>query len=205
MQQGQWTPEWGCDVHGKTLGLVGCGRIGTAVARRAQGFGMRLLAFDLLPRSEAKELGVEFVPLDELLAQADYVSLHAAVTEQSRGLLGARQLARMKSTAFLINTARGALVDEAALVGALNTGQIAGAALDAYSVEPLPPDHPLRRAKHVLLTPHIASMTDDNGARISAVAVEAVLDLLAGRRPRFVVNQDVLQQPGLRARVEATK
>lgn len=199
MREGGWLQEWGADVHGKTLGLVGCGRIGTAVARRARGFNMVVLAYDLAPRPEARELDVRFVTLDELLGQSDFVSLHAAVTDQSRGMIGAAQLARMKSSAYLINTARGALVDEPALVQALNKGRIAGAALDAYCVEPLTQFHPLRHASNVLLTPHIASLTTDNGQRISEVAAQAIVDLVAGRRPQFVVNPEVLTSSALRA------
>lgn len=201
MRQGDWLPEWGADIHGKTLGLVGCGRIGLAVARRAKGFNLRLLASDLRPKPEALRLGIEYVPLEKLLAESDFVSLHAAVTEQSRGLIGAEQLRLMKPTAFLINTARGALVDETALAQALNKGQLAGAALDAFCVEPLARFHPLRTAQNVLLTPHLASLTTDNGRRISDLAAAAVLDLMAGRRPQFVVNPEVLTSPSLRARL----
>jgi autoinducer 2 (AI-2) kinase len=139
------------------------------------------------------------VALDELLEQADFVSLHAAVTEQSRGMIGEKQLARMKPTAYLINTARGALVDEPALAAALNKGRIAGAALDTFCVEPLSEFHPLRTAGNVTLTPHIASLTTDNGRRISEVAAGAVLDLMAGRIPKFVLNPDVLKVGHLRA------
>ena len=203
MQHGDWLPEWGADVHGKTLGLVGCGRIGTAGARRARAFNLRLLAYDLRPNGEALSLGVEYVPLEKLLADADFVSLHAAVTDQSRGLIGAEQLRLMKPAAFLINTARGALIDETALAHALNKGQLAGAALDTFCAEPLTRFHPLRTAQNVLLTPHIASLTTDNGARISDVAAAAVLDLMAGRRPTFVVNPEVLTGAALRARINS--
>ncbi|MBI1178519.1 hydroxyacid dehydrogenase [bacterium] len=202
MHEGAWSQQWGADVNGKTLGLIGCGRIGTAVARRARGFNMTILAYDLFPRDEARELGVQFVPLDELLTRSDFVSLHAAVTDESRGMIGEQQLAHMKSSAFLINTARGALVDESALVQALNKGQIAGAALDAYCVEPLTQFHPLRHANNVLLTPHIASLTTDNGRRISEVAANAILDLMNGNAPKFVVNRDVLKSPALRAKLK---
>jgi phosphoglycerate dehydrogenase-like enzyme len=201
MQHGEWSPEWGADVHSKTLGLIGCGRIGTAVARRARAFNLRVLVFDLRPNGEALALGVEYVGLEKLLAEADFVSLHAAVTDQSRGMIGAEQLRQMKPTAYLINTARGALVDETALAHALNKGQIAGAALDAYCAEPLTRFHPLRTAQNVLLTPHIASLTHENGARISDVAGKAVLELAAGRAPQNIVNPDVLKNPEVRARV----
>ena len=202
MMKNAWVKEWAGDVHSKTLGLIGCGRIGMAVARRAKGFNMRVIAFDLFPNDKAKEMGVEFKSLDDVLSQGDFVSLHAAVTDQSRGMIGADQLKQMKPSAFLINTARGALVDEAALAEALNRGVIGGAALDAYCVEPLPADSPLRSAENILMTPHIASLTTDNGRRISDAAAQSVLDLAAGRRPRNLINKDVLDCPALRASLE---
>src|SRR5688500_4071630 len=115
MREGKWQGSWGHDVHGKTLGILGCGRIGTAMARRATGFGMRLLSFDVCKNPEAEKLGVEPVPFDRLLEESDFVSLHAALTIENRGLIGEAQLRKMKPTAYLINTARGALIDEAAL------------------------------------------------------------------------------------------
>lgn len=203
MLAGRWEREWKSDVHHKTLGIVGCGRIGTEVARRAKGFNMRVIAYDRFPKEPARAMGVEFVPLEELLQQADFVSLHAAVTPESRGMIGAAQLRAMKRSAFLVNTSRGALVDEAALAAALNAGEIAGAALDTFQVEPLAGNHPLRTAKNVLLTPHMASLTSDNGRRISEAAVQAVTDLAAGRAPQNVVNRDVLTSSALRARLTA--
>jgi len=201
MMKNAWVKAWASDVHSKTLGLIGCGRIGMAVARRALGFNMRVIAFDLFPNDKAKALGVEFKSLDEVLAQSDFVSLHAAVTAQSRGMMGADQLRQMKSSAFLINTARGALVDENALAEALNKGVIAGAALDAYCVEPLPEKSPLRSAKNILMTPHIASLTTDNGRRISAAAAQAVMDLANGTAPTHLINTAVLKSPKLRAKI----
>ncbi len=199
MSQGRWEAVWGHDVFGKTLGILGCGRIGQAMARRASGFNLRLLAHDVAPASEAEKLGVRFVPLDELLAGSDFLSLHAALTPQNRGLIGEAQLRRMKRTAYLINTARGALVDEAALARALREGWIAGAALDAFVVEPLPADHPLRGAPNVLLTPHLASLARETGERVGLMAAQAIVDLMQGRRPQFVVNAEVWQSPALRA------
>jgi len=131
MSAGRWEPHWGHDVHGKTLGILGCGRIGLAMARRGTGFNMRILAHDICANPEAEKLGVQFVSLDELLAQSDFVSLHAALTPENRGLLNEARLRKMKPTAYLINTARGALIDETALAKVLNEGVIAGAALDA--------------------------------------------------------------------------
>ncbi len=201
MSAGNWQPYWGNDVHGKTLGILGCGRIGLAMARRGTGFGMRLLAHDICANAEAEKLGVSFVPLDALLAESDFVSLHAALTAENRGLLGEAHFRKMKPTAYLINTARGALVDEAALARVLNEDVIAGAALDAFVTEPLPLDHPLRTAKNVLLTPHLASFARETGERVSNTAAQAIVDLMSGRPPRFVVNPEVYKMSALRAKL----
>ena len=199
MREGKWSSAWGHDITGKTLGVLGCGRIGQAVARRAQGFNLRLLGHDVAPSPEAQSLGIEMVSLERLLREADYVSLHCALTPQSRGLIGEAQLRQMKRTAYLINTARGALVDDVALLRALQEGWIAGAALDAFTVEPLPADHPLRAAPNVLLTPHQASFGRETGERVSLAAAQAIVDLKAGRKPRCVVNPGVYATPALRA------
>jgi lactate dehydrogenase-like 2-hydroxyacid dehydrogenase len=199
MSAGRWEPHWGHDVHGKTLGILGCGRIGLAMARRGTGFNMRILAHDICANPEAEKLGIQFVSLDELLAQSDFVSLHAALTPENRGLLNEARLRKMKPTAYLINTARGALIDETALANALNEGVIAGAALDAFVTEPLPAEHPLRTAKNVLLTPHLASFARETGARVSDTGAQAIVDLMNGRRPQFVVNPDVYKSATLRA------
>src|SRR5256885_8748305 len=132
MTGGVWRGVWGNDVFGKTLGILGCGRIGRAVARRATGFNMRLIAYDVQPNLEAEKLGVRFVTLEELLAESDFLSLHAALTPQNRGLIGEAQLKLMKRSAYLINTARGAHVDENALARALTEGWIAGAGVDTF-------------------------------------------------------------------------
>ena len=201
MSGGLWQSAWGTDVFGKTLGILGCGRIGQAVARRAAGFNMRLIGYDVAPSPEAEKLGIQFVSLDELLAQSDFLSLHAALTPENRGLIGEAQLRRMKPTAYLINAARGALIDEAALVKALNEKWISGAALDAFVVEPLPLDHPLRKAPNLLLTPHLASFARETGERVSLSAAQAIVDLMQGRRPQFVVNPEVYKSASLRAKL----
>ena len=198
LRAGTWEPKWGTEIAGKTLGLVGCGRIGQAVAKRAAAFGMRVIAFDPAPHAEAQKLGVQFVTLDELLAQSDFVSLHAALMPETRGLIGEVQLRRMKRSAYLINTSRGAIVDEAALVRALHEGWIAGAALDAFVTEPLPPEHPLVSAPNVLITPHQASFGTDTGARVSEAAARAISECHAGRRPQWVLNPEVFDSPALR-------
>ncbi|HXG48248.1 MAG TPA: phosphoglycerate dehydrogenase [Methylomirabilota bacterium] len=202
MRRGEWKSLWGHDVSGKTLGIVGCGRIGRAVARRAGGFGMRLLGFDILPSTEAEKGGIRFTGLDELLAESDFVTVHAALTPQTRGLMGEARLRQMKRSAYLINTARGAIVDEAALARALTEGWIAGAAVDAFVVEPLPADHPLRSVPNLLLTPHQASFGYDTGERVSTMAAQAIIDLMQGRRPQAVVDPAVWQSPALRARLK---
>jgi phosphoglycerate dehydrogenase-like enzyme len=160
------------------------------------------LGCDVAPNDDARKCGIEFVSLDELLAQSDFVSLHAALTPENRGLLGEAQLRRMKPTAYLINTARGALVDETALARALEENWIGGAALDAFTIEPLPAEHPLRKAPNVLLTPHLASFARETGERVSMAAAEAIVQLLNKRRPQWVVNADVFKIPALRAIVE---
>jgi phosphoglycerate dehydrogenase-like enzyme len=200
MSQGLWQGAWGTDVFGKTLGIIGCGRIGQAMARRAAGFNMRLLGYDIQcdPDTLAKA-GVELVSLDELLAQSDFVSLHAALTSDSRGMIGEAQLRKMKPGAYLINTARGALVDEEALARMLREKVIAGAAVDAFVVEPLPKEHPLRDAPNLLLTPHLASFARETGERVSRTGAQAIVDLMNGRKPQFVVNPEVFKMPGLRA------
>ena len=199
MCAGEWTQFWGNDVHGKILGLIGCGRIGLAVAKRAKGFNLRVLAFDPSPGEEAKKLGVHFVPLDTLLAESDFVSLHAALTPQNRGLMNAGHFRKMKPGARFINAARGAMVDEAALVCALREGWIAGAAIDVFGTEPLPLDSLLRTAPNLLLSPHQSSYGRETGQRVSLAAAQAILDLMSGLRPQSVVNADVLQSANLRA------
>ena len=190
---------WGSDVAGKTLGVIGCGAIGSAVAKRAQGFGMKLLGYDVSPDARRSEF--QFVPLDQLLAESDFVSIHSALTPQSRGLIGEAQFRRMKRTAYLINTARGPLVDEAALARALHAGTIAGAALDVFVEEPLSAGHPLRTAPNVLLSPHQSSFGRETGERVGLASAQAIVDLMQGRKPASVVNADVLRSPALRARL----
>jgi phosphoglycerate dehydrogenase-like enzyme len=199
MSKGEWKPVWGRDVFGKTLGIIGCGRIGQAVARRASGFSIRLLGYDVAACPSAEKLGITMVSLDQLLAESDFITLHAALTPENRGLIGEKELRKMKPTAHLINAGRGALVDEAALVRALQEGRIAGAALDTFPTEPLSVDHPLRQAPNVLLTPHLASFARETGERVSLVAAQAIVDLMNGRQPQSLVNPEVLTSPILRA------
>jgi len=203
MRGGGWKIEWGNDVAGKTLGIIGCGHIGTAVARRASGFAMRLLAYNRTPKPEAEKLGVKFVSLDELLAQSDFISIHAALTSETRGMLGEAQFRKMKPGVFLINTARGAIVDEAALIKALVEERIAGAALDVFATEPLPAESPLRSAPRLLLSPHQGSSSLGTGQRVSDMAAKAIVDLMQGHQPENVLNPDVFKSSQFRARPQS--
>jgi glyoxylate reductase len=168
-----WEPaaDLGADLTGATLGIVGWGRIGQAVARRAEGFGI-----DVLHSSRSSG-----VPLEELLERADFVSVHTPLTPETRGLIDAAALKRMKPTALLINTARGGVVDQDALRAALLDGEIAGAALDVTEPEPLPADHPLLDAPNLLVVPHVGSATVRTRAKMAAMAVDNLLAALAGR------------------------
>ncbi len=194
---GKYT-EWGLmlllggDVHGKTLGIFGLGRIGHAVARRARGFDMRVLYHDVVAnRAAERELGAERVDKDRLLAEADFVTLHANLTPETRHLIGEPELRRMKPTAYLVNAARGPMVDEAALVRALKEGWIAGAGLDVYEAEPAL--HPgLRECPNAVLAPHIASASRETRTRMAVMAVENALAVLEGRRPANPVNPEVV-------------
>lgn len=178
----------GADVYGKTLGVVGCGEIGRAVARRAAGFNMRVLYHqrNRLPEKIERELNLEFVPLDDLMAQSDYVSLHVPLTEETRHLVGERELALMKPAAFLIHTGRGKVVDDAALVEALRGGRLAGAALDVYENEP-ELSAGMVELENLLLLPHIGSASTETRDRMAKLAADNVLDALAGRTPRSLV------------------
>ncbi|MDX6661539.1 MAG: glyoxylate reductase [Solirubrobacteraceae bacterium] len=167
-----WGPDWllGRDVHGATLGIVGQGRIGGAVARRADGFGMNVV-------HHSRSSGI---PLDELLTQADFVSLHVPLTPETRHLIDAAALERMRPTAYLVNTARGGIVDQDALAAALHAGSIAGAALDVTEPEPLPPDHPLLDAPNLIVLPHLGSATHATREAMADLAVDNLLAALDG-------------------------
>lgn len=181
-------------VHGKTIGLVGGGgRIGKATARRAKGFGMRLIYWSPRPKLEAeKELGMERVPLDRLLRESDFVSLHPPLNDETRHMISDREFSLMKPSAFIINTARGAIIDEAALVRALKKKKIAGAGLDVFEHEPKVPPA-LIRMKNVVVTPHLGSAVLDVREQMAGHLVNNVEALLAGRTPPNCVNPQVLK------------
>lgn len=185
----------GQDIHGATLGLVGLGRIGAAVARRAQGFGMRMLYYDVIRREDLeRDLGLEFATMEDVLRRADFVSVHTPLTPQTRHLIGAPQLRMMKKTAVLVNTARGPIVDPDALYQALASGQIAAAGLDVFEVEPVPRDHPLLSLENIVVAPHIASASVETRTKMAQMAVENLLAALAGQRPPNLVNPDVWER-----------
>ncbi|MCY0389534.1 D-glycerate dehydrogenase [Robbsia sp. Bb-Pol-6] len=209
IRQGRWQAsigpaQYGVDVHHKTIGIVGFGRIGQAVARRAAlGFGMQVLYTGPRPVPQAESAyGAVRVELDALLARADFVCLQAPLTPATRHMIGAAELARMKPEAILINAGRGALVDETALVAALREGRIRGAGLDVFETEPLPGDAPLARLPNVVALPHIGSATLDTRHAMARNAADNLLAALDGARPQNVANPAVLarRRPVTRAR-----
>jgi D-3-phosphoglycerate dehydrogenase len=181
VRSGEWKRAkfGGIELRGKTLGLIGAGRIGGEVAAKAHAFGMRTIAYDpYLTDQRAHELGIERVALDEVIGSADVLSLHVPLTPQTRGMLGAEQLARMKKGAILVNVARGGVVDESALAEALKSGHLGGAALDVYENEPLEAESPLRGAPNSVLTPHLGASTNEAQELVAVEIAKAVADAL---------------------------
>jgi D-3-phosphoglycerate dehydrogenase len=194
-RRGEWKRSQftGVELKGKTLGLVGFGKIGQAVADRANAMEMTVLVADpFLTADQADRYGAEVVDLDVLLERSDVLSLHVPKNRTTTGMIGARELARMKPTALLLNVARGGIVDEVALAEALAAGTIAGAGIDVYTAEPPPADHPLRSAPHTVLTPHLGASTVEAQVRVAVEASQQVLDVLAGRPARYAVNAPLL-------------
>ena len=181
-------------IEGQTLGVVGCGRIGRRLSQMARGLGLRVLGYDPDPGAAkaAAESGVDAVELDDLLAGSDFVSLHVPLMPTTRGLVGESFLRRMKRTAYLINTARGGLVDVSLLARALKEGWIAGAALDVLPQEPPPTDHPLRNLHNVVLTPHVSFYSEESLQALRRRTAQSVVDVLAGRTAEHVYNRDAL-------------
>lgn len=195
MRGGQWRHYKGPELEGKTLGVIGLGSIGRQVAKLATGLGMRVSAWSFTRDEErARACGAVLVERDELLRRADVVSLHVPATPESRGMIGARELAQMQPGALLVNTARGALVDEAALLDALRSGHLGGAALDVFAQEPLPPDSPFYALDNVVLTPHVAWETYEADTRLVQASIDNALAYLAGR-PHSIVNPAALRHP----------
>jgi glyoxylate reductase len=191
-----WSPTLllGRDVHGATLGIVGFGRIGKEVARRARGFNMRILAYDTYrDEAAAAELGVEFRDLDDLLRESDFVTIHVSLTPETTHLIGRRELELMKREAILVNAARGPVVDTDALVAALRDNVIWAAALDVTHPEPLPADHPLVTLPNAIVVPHTASATIATRDNMALLAARNLLAVLAGETPPAIVNPEVLK------------
>src|SRR5213592_37817 len=193
VKEGKWDKKGleGRELHGKVLGLLGSGRIGGEVAKRAHAFGMEVIAFDpYLSLPTADGLGIRLVDKESLFRNADFVSVHAALTPETKGLLGRDELALMKRTAVLVNCARGEIVQEGALAEALRSGTIAGAALDVFEKEP-PAGSPLLAAPHVVFSPHLGASTEEAQARAGAIIADQVLKALEGKRPEFCLNPKV--------------
>jgi phosphoglycerate dehydrogenase-like enzyme len=183
---GPWQSTVGADLHGRRLGVLGLGKIGSRVAHVGLAFGMDVVAWSRnLTKERADEVGAELASsLDDLLASSDFVSVHLALGDHTRGLIGARELALLKPTAYLINTSRAAIVDQDALLAALHVGRIAGAGIDVFDEEPLPADHPMRTAPRLLATPHLGYVSRANYATYYGQAVEDIQAYLAGEPVR---------------------
>jgi D-3-phosphoglycerate dehydrogenase len=201
MRDGRWGGIPAADypaVFGQTLGIVGLGEIGRSVARKGQALGMEIIAHDPYVKEGAGPLPARLVRLEDLLRQSDYVSLNSPLTKETFHLIGERELALMKPTAVLINTARGPVVDEPALIEALRQGKIAAAGLDVFEAEPLPASSPLLKLDNVILTPHTAGISHESARTVRTEVGKAAADLLAGRWPRYVANRDVRPRVPLR-------
>ncbi len=191
LRAGEWKRSKfvGTEVYRKTLGIIGLGKIGREVARRAKGLGMNVIAYDPFTPSEvAERIGVTLTNLDTLLAQSDFVSIHAPLNEQTRHLINAERIARMKDGAFLINCARGGIVDEQALADAIRSGKLAGAAVDVFSKEPPPPDNPLLSLEQCVLTPHLGASTTEAQVNVAMDVAEQIVSVLRGGPARSAVN-----------------
>ncbi len=189
----RWSPTLllGQSIWGKTLGIVGFGRIGQAVAQRARGFNMRVLYTDEARRSpdEEQQLAVEYRPLDALIRESDFISLHVPLNDATRHLIDGERLKAMKPSAILVNTSRGPVVDQQALTAALKEGRIAGAGIDVYEAEPIAANDPLLALDNVVLLPHIGSATHETRGKMAEIAARNVLNVLGGRKPLHAVNE----------------
>jgi D-3-phosphoglycerate dehydrogenase len=201
LKSGRWDRNkfTGTQLEGKVLGIVGTGRVGLAVARRAQGFGMTVLGFDpFLSAERALELGIESVPrLDDLWGRCDYITLHTPLSAETRNVVGAAAIDRMKAGVRIINCARGGLIDEAALLKALDDGKVAGAAIDVFDPEPPPADHPLVKHPSVLVTPHLGASTEEAQVSVAVEAAHLLINFFAKGQVRFSVNMPTLDRAEL--------
>jgi D-3-phosphoglycerate dehydrogenase len=201
MREGRWGGIPAAEyptVFGQTLGIVGLGEIGRSLARKARALGMEVIAHDPYVKESGEPLPARLLPLEDLLRQSDYVSLNSPLTKETFHLIGERELALMKPTAVLINTARGPVVDEPALVEALRQAKIAAAGLDVFEMEPLPASSPLLTLDNVILTPHTAGISRESAQKVRTEVGKAAADLVAGRWPRYVANRNVEPRVPLR-------
>jgi phosphoglycerate dehydrogenase-like enzyme len=186
------------DAYGKQLGIIGFGRIGAEVAKRARGFDMKVVYYDIVPNEDLeKSLGVRYVSLEDLLRSSDIVSINVTLTPQTQHMMGDKEFAMMKDGAFLVNTARGAVIDEGALLRALRSGKLAGAGLDVMEEEPPSPDNPLLKLENVVLTPHASSSYEDHRA-MTMTNCEDMLRVFHGVKPKYLLNRQVLDKIQLR-------
>ena len=182
-----WQTTIGLDLEGMTLGTIGLGKLGSRTAKIAQAFGMKVLAWSQnLTSEKCREAGVDYASKDELFRQSDFITIHIVLSGRTRGLIGTAELALMKPSAFLINTSRGPIVDEAALIAALRQHKIAGAGLDVFDVEPLALDHPFRKMDNVVITPHLGYVSEQNYRRYFADAVDDIRGFLDGKPVRVL-------------------
>jgi len=201
VKSGKWESlkYMGIEVRGKTLGIIGLGAIGSLVARMAaSGLQMRVIAYDpYVSEEKARDVGAKLMKLDSLLRESDYISVHAAVTKESKGILGKKEFDVMKKGVFVINCARGEILDEKALYAALSSRKVAGAALDVFTEEPPPRDNPIPGLENVILTPHAAGVTDESLERMAISIAENIVNIAQGRLPNLetVVNKAVLNSP----------
>jgi len=182
----------GSDVNGKTLGIIGLGRIGRALVKRAQGFDMKVIYYDMMrDKGQEEKLSVRYAPMETVLEQADYVSIHVPLTDSTRQMISDEELTMMKERAYLINTSRGPVVDEDALYRALRDGTIAGAALDVFEEEPINHSSPLLGLDNIIMTPHIASASVETRIKMATTAAENLVSVLKGVEPPNLVNPGV--------------
>jgi D-3-phosphoglycerate dehydrogenase len=200
MKSGHWNRKafQGTELCNKTLGVLGMGRIGTEVAKRALAFGMRVIAFDpYLAPARAKSLQIELVELDELYAQSDFITVHMPLTDETRGMINTEALGKMKPGVRILNCARGGIVNETDLLSAIESGHVAGAALDVYEVEPLPEKFPLRDQPSVIMTPHLGASTEEAQENVGIEVAEAITDYLLHGAVRSAVNLPNLDAAGV--------
>lgn len=200
VRSGQWKVGWhpmmmqGRDIHGATLGIVGLGRIGCAIAKRAQGFDMKVLYYDVIRRPDfEKEYNIKFAEMTQLFKEADFITINTPLSKETVHLVDEKKLKSMKKTAYLINNARGPIVDEKALYKALKEGWIAGAGLDVFEVEPTPIENPLLQLNNVVVAPHISSASYETRSRMAEMVAENLVAFFEGKKPPNLVNPEVME------------